>query len=357
VKRARGKKIARGGGGPYRAYLSVKATGLKRSSGNRWDLQRLEAATREYRRIKAEGGDEWDELCRLGSLASDTHRVTGGPSFGKKGSAKDRAHAAKRVFVSGGVETLDDATEQDLALLALEDRLQESMRAVLSEARQKTADAQAASVERQHAIAEWSDKEVASDTWRSLRSIALEPVPAPDLQVAKLRVPAIETASVLGRGAHPVVKTLRQQWRAQHELVRESTLERRPDKPYSFGTCWKNGRCACTRGGKQTVKFASGFRNTLKGLLAKGKPFHGPFVEAEIVVKMESSTLASRWVHCSYSNMVSWDISLMSVIEEEDDMLQRVAEASGLQVLAVDFSSRTLGIEGLIDFCATLDIS
>jgi hypothetical protein len=47
----------------------------------------------------------------------------------------------------------------------------------------------------------------------------------------------------------------------------------------------------------------------------------------------------------------------MSVNEEDDAVLKQVAEAHGLVALALDFESETLGINGVLDFCATLDLS
>ena len=72
------------GGGPYRVFCSQQLAGQGFASGDR-----LRALGLQYRRIKAEGGDEWQQLVREGRIACRVHQ-RGGVAFANRVLARLR---------------------------------------------------------------------------------------------------------------------------------------------------------------------------------------------------------------------------------------------------------------------------
>ena len=127
--------------------------------GSAWSRSALREVNREYRVIKEQHGPRYEKLCEIGSIATDSNRQTGKPSFGKPPSRPDQ-HVAEALQRAYGNDPGQEAplAAGDLAIVAQSEDLEHALKNVLRSARAEKHAVREKHGEMQSSIDEWSMK-------------------------------------------------------------------------------------------------------------------------------------------------------------------------------------------------------
>ena len=274
-------KKAGGGGGTFRAFVSVRTRGQKRRPA--W--QSLAA---EYRAVKEAGGDEVRRLARMGQAATAYHRQTRLPSFGPAPRLIARKRQRQVAYSRAGqrlvptslaprVAREDEAGGSMKYDLPLGPLLHDVRRQVRQRALQKSHTRKQAAQEMQRFVDAEQDEAVAallsiipeagkfSDGFqlipdRQCRSFDFCPNAVPEATRAAEWAAANSKKSNLQRA-------LQNDWSMKNALVCEPLPE---DLPKAVGgrrpprCCWEGGLCTHSLAGRQVAQFRARVHERLK---------------------------------------------------------------------------------------------
>ena len=139
-------------------------------------------------------------------------------------------------------------------------------------------------------------------------SMHAEPAPA-GMRVYHLKPPILSAVEQMA-GNFSLTSTLRKDWKQQHSVIQHAS-EPPLLTTQTASKCWLAGRCLCSREGKVVEQFTQSLKKQIRNLCIKGKPLYEVFKSGSLVFELLDSSQRSWWVHVSYPNMKSVDVSFM----------------------------------------------
>lgn len=194
--------------GPWQAFLSKQSAGRCSAS--------IRDKAREYKRIRSEGGPEWEELVELGKLGKAARRE-GGKAFGVK------RRRTSSMPVSGSVALVVRGAAGPEDVVAQHTEQQRHLRKVR---RVSAAAVRSREQQQQQDLLLWSKKAASDDPALSaFPSEVVQPAPSGTsaLRFVPWACPAIHLARSVAQGM-PVHlrRQLLDEWRALHQIHLQS---------------------------------------------------------------------------------------------------------------------------------------
>ena len=334
-------KPRRGGGGPWRAWVSHL---LRRSTTHKRDFARASAL---YHDIKLAQGPLWEELVRRGECATEAHRA-GGRSFrqGDTASVPPGAASILQAMLRGqrsAQEAISSAPEREATSATA--ALAEVLQAMDKRAREKADAGKREEDTESAAIGKWSHAPAAKSCF-SMVPFAVGPVPLhPSIRMGELAFSSIDLVRQALRGAKQnLFPKLEAHWRTLHQVVEHSKCKQIPKtlKPCRSELCRKALMCLCTR--KELKDFVHSWRACMRKSLQLGGPLRENYDRGGLLLRFwQRGDTSPKWVAMPTINLTEMDGSLMTLSYEPESARQRCAHSNNLEAVSVDLENSELG--------------
>lgn len=355
----------RGGGGPYRAFMSERMSRMQRSAQQQQpSAEALSAAGAEYRALKAAGGAEWDRLCEIGSLVTQAHRARPRAAPKKRKAARltdvqrQSLSAFQDAAVRPGHATLAGQEPQSGALVATPDNMlanniHKELERLTQESRLQTQ--QAVLRERAECVQLDSWSEAAGAAAEELQGLGpIPPQPEPSSEAFGItslpwRLPAISIVQRLAQKApQSAWPPLLSDWQERHRLITLADAEPIGPLPaaVSPSICQKAGVCLCSGRGKIVAAFVQQLQQRLRlQTRCKDTPFREHLDAGRLVIELRRAEKQSHFFAVAHAHLVTWDATLLPLMPWEGDApTLRAAEALGHRILQVQVDEPTMAL-------------
>jgi hypothetical protein len=288
-----GKAKPTHGGGSWRAFVSQRLKAGRRFGGQASLL--MGTLAEEYRAIRAEGGDEWKQLCARGKTATRIHQL-GGKSFGSTRCSRTLSRRSQ-------------------SRLPYSKSLNEALARAGEMAKEKTQSLKRKLERQKSAIADWSSNAAdlpnggpaMANMSRGIGSVAVAGAASDLFRHCTWEVPAIAMASqVLPRMSCAERDELSRDWISHHDLIRQADADAIGQLCQNVGICYFAGRCLHIGEGIRLRHFNDALIALLKTLLRTGTRPRQLAEKACVIAVCFQSRDHSFWVHLAYVNYKTW---------------------------------------------------
>ena len=301
----------RGGGGPWRAFLSQTRRGVAGST----DFSQQKTV---YREIKAEAGQQWQQLQDLGAAGTQLHKATGQPSFGQPQRQIQRKLATQAAQQQ--VIATDLPPERDLGELlrsgdcsALSDSfdLASDIKVLRGQTRQAAKHKRISREAKDHSLARF----VSEQKGPSLET-ALHIIPELATVSDSMHIEAFQDFSLFQIAFDNIAKaqqltswilansrtcnlkkSLSEAWQAANAVVQHKDSDAVLEEPVARGhkACEAYGLPLCTLAGRKTYYLRNRFLKQLKTLCQrKDQDYKGLLHTGFVVVRLSKSALSEE---------------------------------------------------------------
>jgi hypothetical protein len=358
-----------GGGGAYRVFLRMKLKG-KRGFGPKF----TKSLNRLYRELKRAGGEEYEDLLKMGQAATRARAFGVGPAAPSASVPRDRRDDAQPlpelslVPISAAEQLAGRQPFELEQVLALADgqwakvdltHLRRTLRAVSRSCRDNDHKLSLA-LSRWEAERSANVKEFSGADDRELFNV--RPVPSvPGFKQYRWCPPAVRVTEHVMKSIgdpqsrhpgendeadpmHNLHPRLRKAWVDRHRVVRHEEcpqLGRVGPTKFTASPCRHLCMCICGPENKDLASFRLSVISLLQVLHKKAKlnPYKALVESARCILHLQffqpdedpevDAVGSNRWYHIAYTNQNSWACSFMQLYPDPDSINQRRARARG----------------------------
>lgn len=330
----------RGGGGPCRAFMSEWLAANSAVAASKSEL--FSIGLSEYRKLKEQGGEEFDAYLEKGATGTQVHHA-GGSSFGY-------VRAPPAAALPPGPPDVPDASDeidQAWAIVASDasrDSIGGAIQQIVCDQRAVSRAEAAKRQEKASNLQKWRGEAWQRSGQAALSGLAplwdlasgVKPVPQNSLHASfQWQPPARQLAEHLWGTCSPTLRReMVDDWQQRHEKVDVASLPRltnaEPEKPT---ICFIANMCLCRR--LTLTRFCDALLSALRARAPPHSALRASISQGSLVLCLQAPSRPTwrRFFYVSYINFTTFCAAVMPLLLDED--LVRCATAAVHQQVAL----------------------